>query len=104
MTPASLFQGREEDIRKKHGLPAGRPGNAKEYAQAILSLAINNYVNGSTLVIDGGWLLENGDVDMFNSEISSHARCSLMRFQKLYMNAKIVLLGLCLTGRAAGRS
>lgn len=34
------------------------PGRPTEYAQAVLGLAVNEYMNGSTVLIDGGWLLE----------------------------------------------
>jgi len=59
MTPASLFQGTPEEIRKQWGLPAGRQGGYRDYAQAILLFASNEYTTGSTLLIDGGWLLEH---------------------------------------------
>lgn len=38
-------------------IPFGRAGQPKDYAQAVLNFAVNGYVTGSTLVIDGGWLL-----------------------------------------------
>ncbi|KAF8579726.1 NAD(P)-binding protein [Ramaria rubella] len=59
MTPASLFPDDLDLVRIQEGLPAGRQGRPKEYAQAVLNLAVNDYINGSTLVIDGGWLLEH---------------------------------------------
>jgi len=59
MTPASLFQGTPEEIRKQWGLPAGRQGGYRDYAQAILLFASNEYTTGSTLLIDGGWLLDH---------------------------------------------
>ncbi|KAF2207733.1 hypothetical protein CERZMDRAFT_114933 [Cercospora zeae-maydis SCOH1-5] len=40
-----------------HGVPFGRFGRPRDYAQAVLNFAMNEYVSGSTLVIDGGWLL-----------------------------------------------
>jgi len=58
MTPKSLFTGTPEEIYKERGIPLGRQGGPKDYAQAILYFASNEYSNGSTLVIDGGWLLE----------------------------------------------
>jgi len=58
MTPASLFNGSPSEIYREWGIPAGRQGNCKDYAQTILFLASNEYSNGSTVVIDGGWLLE----------------------------------------------
>jgi len=59
MTPASLFQGSPQDIYEKWRVPIGRQGGHKDYAQAVLYFASNEYTNGATLVIDGGWLLEN---------------------------------------------
>jgi len=58
MTPASLFNGTPEDIYKEWGVPVGRQGNYRDYAQAVLCLASNEYMSGSTVLIDGGWLLE----------------------------------------------
>lgn len=40
-----------------YGVPFGRFGRPRDYAQAVLGFAMNEYVSGSTLVIDGGWLL-----------------------------------------------
>ncbi|ORY27931.1 hypothetical protein BCR39DRAFT_536852 [Naematelia encephala] len=46
------------EFRNKWGIPFGRPGNAVDYAQCIFGLITNQYVTGTELVIDGGWLLE----------------------------------------------
>ncbi|KAK8849386.1 hypothetical protein IAR55_004718 [Kwoniella newhampshirensis] len=46
------------EFRNKWGIPFGRPGNAVDYAQCIFGLISNQYVTGTELVIDGGWLLE----------------------------------------------
>jgi len=54
MTPASSFP----NSPSQAGIPAGRQGDPKEYAMVILNLASNGYMNGSTVVVDGGWLLE----------------------------------------------
>jgi len=59
MTPSGLFQGSPEDIYKQWSLPMGRQGGCRDYAQAILFFASNEYTSGATLVVDGGWLLEN---------------------------------------------
>jgi len=59
MTPASLFDVPSSQIREVRGLPAGRAGNARDYSQAMLNLAANEYMNGSVVLIDGGWLLEH---------------------------------------------
>jgi len=58
MTPAHLFAGTPGEVRAQWGIPIGRLGRPTEYAQAVLNLAVNDYMNGSTVVIDGGWLLE----------------------------------------------
>ncbi|KAF8527214.1 NAD(P)-binding protein [Gautieria morchelliformis] len=58
MTPADLFAGNADEVRARWGVPIGRQGRPTEYAQAVLNLAVNEYMNGSTVVIDGGWLLE----------------------------------------------
>lgn len=38
-------------------LPVGRVGRAEEIADAVLFLMKNEYVNGTTLTVDGGGLL-----------------------------------------------
>ncbi|KZS94949.1 NAD(P)-binding protein [Sistotremastrum niveocremeum HHB9708] len=53
----SEFPGTPEEVRAQRGIPVGRLGTAREYAQAVLGFAVNTYVNGATLIIDGGWLL-----------------------------------------------
>ena len=58
MTPISDTEGDKAHFRTaRWEIPFGRPGNARDYAQAVLNFAVNGYVTGSTLVIDGGWLL-----------------------------------------------
>lgn len=49
----------KEFFRKPEGwgIPFGRAGHSRDYAQAVLNFAVNGYITGSTLVIDGGWLL-----------------------------------------------
>lgn len=37
-------------------VPCDRPGDDEDMAQAILMLARNRYVNGQTVVVDGGLL------------------------------------------------
>lgn len=46
-----------EGYREKKQIPAGRPGKEEDMAQAVLMLAVNNYVNGQTVAVDGGYLL-----------------------------------------------
>jgi len=48
-----------EDYGKEKGVPAGRPGNDQDMAQAVLMLACNQYAYGQTVAIEGGYLLEN---------------------------------------------
>ncbi|KXT06662.1 hypothetical protein AC578_8597 [Pseudocercospora eumusae] len=60
MTPIARDDGQaKEHFRRQDGwgIPFGRAGHARDYAQAVLNFACNGYVTGSTLVIDGGWLL-----------------------------------------------
>lgn len=77
MTPASLFVGSPEEVYKQWGIPAGRQGNCKDYAQAVLFFASNEYTNGTTLPIDGGWLLEQCNF-LFTDQTFSDDRHSLM--------------------------
>jgi NAD(P)-dependent dehydrogenase (short-subunit alcohol dehydrogenase family) len=53
MTPASLFSESPEEVYKQWGIPTGRQGSHKDYAQAVLYFASNEYTTGSTLLIDG---------------------------------------------------
>jgi NAD(P)-dependent dehydrogenase (short-subunit alcohol dehydrogenase family) len=58
MTPIEA----DKDNEKKHfqdkwGIPLGKAGSPRDYAQAVLNFAVNQYVTGSTLVIDGAYLL-----------------------------------------------
>ena len=58
MTPVGQHLGMEKEyFRKQWMTPLGRAGNPQDYAQAVLSLAVNRFVTGATLVIDGGYLL-----------------------------------------------
>ncbi|CAK4034042.1 related to 3-oxoacyl-[acyl-carrier- ] reductase 1 [Lecanosticta acicola] len=58
MTPIEKDKGQQkEHFRTKWGVPFGRAGHSRDYAQAVLNFATNGYCTGSTLVIDGGWLL-----------------------------------------------
>ena len=41
-------------------VPARRPGNDRDMANAILFAATNQYLNGQTIVVDGGYLLASG--------------------------------------------
>jgi NAD(P)-dependent dehydrogenase (short-subunit alcohol dehydrogenase family) len=58
MTPIDKDSGNAETFfQDKWGIPFGRAGRPEDYAQAVLNFAVNGYVTGSTLVIDGAWLL-----------------------------------------------
>ncbi|KIJ50843.1 hypothetical protein M422DRAFT_159176 [Sphaerobolus stellatus SS14] len=46
-----------EEYREKKGIPAGRPGKDEDMAQLVLSLAVDTYINGQNVEIDGGYLL-----------------------------------------------
>lgn len=58
MTPIEKDDGQQkEHFMTKWGIPFGRAGQPRDYAQAVLNFAVNQYVTGSTLIIDGAWLL-----------------------------------------------
>jgi len=58
MTPIEADKGNEKKhFQEKWGIPFGRAGKPRDYAQAVLNFAVNQYVTGSTLVIDGAYLL-----------------------------------------------
>lgn len=58
MTPIEATESQKpEFFRKQWGIPFGRGGEPKDYAQAVLNFAVNQYVTGATLTIDGAWLL-----------------------------------------------
>lgn len=41
-------------------LPSRRPGNDRDMANAILFAVTNQYLNGQTILVDGGYLLQYG--------------------------------------------
>lgn len=58
MTPIDNDKGNaKKHFQEKWGIPFGRAGMPRDYAQAVLNFAVNQYVTGSTLVIDGAYLL-----------------------------------------------
>ncbi|GAB7358925.1 hypothetical protein MBLNU230_g5002t1 [Neophaeotheca triangularis] len=58
MTPIAGDSGKQkEHFMNKWGIPFGRAGLPRDYAQAVLQFAVNGYVTGSSMTIDGGWLL-----------------------------------------------
>ena len=48
----------KEDFETK--VPAGRPGNDRDMASAVLFVATNQYLNGQTILVDGGYTLRTG--------------------------------------------
>ncbi|WRT64110.1 uncharacterized protein IL334_001039 [Kwoniella shivajii] len=61
MEEQHLGDSNHDYVRKRWGTPLGRAGNAVDYAQCIFSLIANQYITGAELVIDGGWLLVQGE-------------------------------------------
>ncbi|KAI9705791.1 MAG: hypothetical protein M1820_005039 [Bogoriella megaspora] len=59
MTPISDPSIGKEYFRAAYEIPFGRPGNGRDYAQALFNFAVNQYVTGATLIIDGAWLLDH---------------------------------------------
>ncbi|EIW80233.1 NAD(P)-binding protein [Coniophora puteana RWD-64-598 SS2] len=65
MTTGESNQGNKSDIpkesarMKRNQVPAGRAGREEDIAQAAIMFAVNQYLFGQTLAIDGGWLLEH---------------------------------------------
>lgn len=43
-------------------VPAGRPGKDEDMAATVLFAATNQYLNGQTIVVDGGYVLSTGTV------------------------------------------
>ncbi|OCL06396.1 dehydrogenase with different specificitie [Glonium stellatum] len=41
-------------------IPAGRPGNDRDMANAVLFAVTNQYLNGQTIPVDGGYLIHEG--------------------------------------------
>ena len=41
-------------------IPAARPGNDRDMASAILFAVTNQYLNGQTVVVDGGYVISVG--------------------------------------------
>ncbi|OTB04726.1 hypothetical protein M426DRAFT_11359 [Hypoxylon sp. CI-4A] len=42
-------------------VPAGRPGKDDDMAQSVLFFAVNQYLNGQTVAVDGGYTLAAGE-------------------------------------------
>ncbi|KAL2255257.1 hypothetical protein VTK26DRAFT_3737 [Humicola hyalothermophila] len=66
--PSEMTAGASDQWQKSHldkekyegKVPAGRPGRDVDMAQAVLGLVANQYIDGQTLVVDGGYALAMG--------------------------------------------
>lgn len=65
--PSEMTASESDEFQKSHlpkekyaHIPAGRPGRDIDMAQTILSFVANQYLNGQTLAVDGGYTLEAG--------------------------------------------
>lgn len=66
--PSEMTAGASDEFQKSHldrekyagKVPAGRPGRDIDMAQAVLALTANQYIDGQTLVVDGGYTLSLG--------------------------------------------
>jgi len=47
---------------KYEKVPARRPGHERDMANAVLFMATNQYLNGQTVAVDGGYILHAGSV------------------------------------------
>ncbi|KAI0013843.1 hypothetical protein F4779DRAFT_561567 [Xylariaceae sp. FL0662B] len=67
--PSEMTTGDSAEDQKSHisrekyaeKVPAGRPGKDDDMAQAILFFAANQYLNGQTVAVDGGYTLAAGE-------------------------------------------
>lgn len=59
MTPIAAEAGKDKEHFRggPWQIPFGRGGNERDYAQAVLSCACNQYMTGALLCVDGGWML-----------------------------------------------
>lgn len=68
--PSEMTAGESDEIQKSSILkekyegkvPAGRPGRDEDMAGAVLFTTANQYLNGQTIVVDGGYVLAAGTV------------------------------------------
>lgn len=62
MTTGESGEDQKSQMPKEHkeGLPSGRPGNDKDMAAAILFVVGCQYLNGQTIAVDGGYLIQAG--------------------------------------------
>lgn len=67
--PSEITAGHSDESQKSElpegmlkEISAGRPGNDQDMASAILFVASNQYLNGQIIALDGGYLLQNGNI------------------------------------------
>ncbi|KAF2639378.1 NAD(P)-binding protein [Massarina eburnea CBS 473.64] len=62
MTTQESGENQKSEMEKEHkgGLPSGRPGNDRDMAAAILFAVSCQYLNGQTVAVDGGYLIQAG--------------------------------------------
>jgi len=62
MTTQESGENQKSELPKEHkgGLPSQRPGNDRDMAAAILFAASCQYLNGQTIPVDGGYLIQVG--------------------------------------------
>jgi len=66
--PSEMTADESDDAQKSHieksefegKVPANRPGKDEDMAQAVLLFAVNQYLSGQTLAVDGGYTIEAG--------------------------------------------
>lgn len=66
--PSEMTAGESDEKQQSHipkekfegKVPAARPGSDKDMAQAILFASTNQYLNGDTIIVDGGYTVESG--------------------------------------------
>ncbi|CAP95775.1 hypothetical protein E8E15_001047 [Penicillium rubens] len=68
--PSEMTAGESDEMQKSYipaekyqkKVPAGRPGKDEDMASAVLFAVCNQYLNGQTVVVDGGYVLAAGTV------------------------------------------
>ncbi|GKZ86766.1 hypothetical protein AnigIFM56816_002365 [Aspergillus niger] len=68
--PSEMTAGESDETQKSHipkekyegKVPAARPGKDEDMASAVLFVSTNQYLNGQTVVVDGGYVLAAGTV------------------------------------------
>lgn len=62
MTTQESKENQKSEMPKEHkgGLPSQRPGNDRDMAAAVLFCASCQYLNGQTIAVDGGYLIQAG--------------------------------------------